>query len=285
MFMKKSLCLVPTRYKASTVEIARELVTMLKQLDFAIFVEEGFAEVGVPSIVPFQKIDYFVLIGGDGSFVASARKYLAWQAPFIGVSAGHLNFLADTSISLALLDFKQLLENNVLVEEREVLECSMPNGEKFLAINDIVLHRGLNPGIIELTAFSNNEFICDYLCDGLILSTPTGSTAYSLSAGGPIVYPEARTITMASICPQSLAYRPIVLPSSIELEIQYITNQKPIQISIDGQINRELAPMERILVKAAGVKMKMVKLKNHSYWVKLSQKLGLKVKSRADQPG
>jgi hypothetical protein len=88
MFMKKSLCLVPTRYKASTVEIARELVTMLKQLDFAIFVEEGFEEVGVPSIVPFQKIDYFVLIGGDGSFVASARKYLAWQAPFIGVSAG-----------------------------------------------------------------------------------------------------------------------------------------------------------------------------------------------------
>jgi NAD+ kinase len=283
--MKKSLCLVPTRYKASTVEIARELVTMLTQLDFAIFVEEGFEEVGVPAIAPFQKIDYFVLIGGDGSFVASARKYLAWQAPFIGVSAGHLNFLADTSISLALLDFKQLLDDNVAVEEREVLECTLPNKEKFFAINDIVLHRGVNPGIVELTVFSNNEFICDYLCDGLILSTPTGSTAYSLSAGGPIVYPQAQTTTMASICPQSLAYRPIVLPSTMELEIQYISNQKPIQISVDGQINRLISTMERIIVKSAPLKLKLVKLKNHSYWVKLSQKLGLKVKSRADQPG
>jgi len=283
--MKKSLCLVPTRYKASTVEIARELVTMLTQLDFAIFVEPGFEEVGVPAIVPFQKIDYFVLIGGNGSFVASARKYLAWQAPFIGVSAGHLNFLADTSISLALLDFKQLLDDNVVVEEREVLECTLPNKEKFFAINDIVLHRGVNPGIVELTVFSNNEFICDYLCDGLILSTPTGSTAYSLSAGGPIVYPQAQTTTMASICPQSLAYRPIVLPSTMELEIQYISNQKPIQISVDGQINREISTMERIIVKSAPLKLKLVKLKGHSYWVKLSQKLGLKVKSRADQPG
>ena len=283
--MKKSLCLVPTRYKASTVEIARELVTMLTQLDFAIFVEEGFEEVGVPAIAPFQKIDYFVLIGGDGSFVASARKYLAWQAPFIGVSAGHLNFLADTSISLALLDFKQLLDDNVAIEEREVLECTLPNKEKFFAINDIVLHRGVNPGIVELSVFSNNEFICDYLCDGLILSTPTGSTAYSLSAGGPIVYPQAQTTTMASICPQSLAYRPIVLPSTMELEIQYISNQKPIQISVDGQINRLISTMERIIVKSAPLKLKLVKLKNHSYWVKLSQKLGLKVKSRADQPG
>lgn len=283
--MKKSLCLVPTRYKASTLEIARELANMLKQLDFAIFVEEGFEEVGVPAIVPFQKIDYFVLIGGDGSFVASARKYLPWNAPFIGVSAGHLNFLADTSISLALLDFKQLLEDSVQIEERVVLECTMPNKETFIAINDIVLHRGVNPGIVELSVFSNNEFICDYLCDGLILSTPTGSTAYSLSAGGPIVYPEARTLTMASICPQSLAYRPIVLPADIELEVQYLTNQKPIQVSIDGQINRELQPMERILVKSSNTKLKMVKLKGHSYWIKLSQKLGLKVKSRADQPG
>ncbi|NDE63434.1 MAG: NAD(+)/NADH kinase [Chlamydiae bacterium] len=283
--MKKSLCLVPTRYKASTLEIARELANMLKQLDFAIFVEEGFEEVGVPAIVPFQKIDYFVLIGGDGSFVASARKYLPWNAPFIGVSAGHLNFLADTSISLALLDFKQLLEDSVQIEERVVLECTMPNKETFIAINDIVLHRGVNPGIVELSVFSNNEFICDYLCDGLILATPTGSTAYSLSAGGPIVYPEARTLTMASICPQSLAYRPIVLPADIELEVQYLTNQKPIQVSIDGQINRELQPMERILVKSSNTKLKMVKLKGHSYWIKLSQKLGLKVKSRADQPG
>jgi NAD+ kinase len=283
--MKKSLCLVPTRYKASTVEIARELANMLKQLDFAIFVDEGFEDVGVPAIAPFQKIDYFVLIGGDGSFVASARKFLAWQAPFIGVSAGHLNFLADTSISLALLDFKQLLDDNLEVEERIVLECTLPSKETFLAINDIVLHRALNPGIVELTVFSNNEFICDYLCDGLILSTPTGSTAYSLSAGGPIVYPEAKTITMASICPQSLAYRPIVLPATIELEVQYITNQKPIQVSIDGQINRDLKPMERITIKSSPTKLKMVKLKGHSYWVKLSQKLGLKVKSRADQPG
>lgn len=283
--MKKSLCLVPTRYKASTLEIARELANMLKQLDFAIFVEEGFEEVGVPAIVPFQKIDYFVLIGGDGSFVASARKYLPWNAPFIGVSAGHLNFLADTSISLALLDFKQLLEDSVQIEERVVLECTMPNKETFIAINDIVLHRGVNPGIVELSVFSNNEFICDYLCDGLILSTPTGSTAYSLSAGGPIVYPEARTLTMASICPQSLAYRPIVLPADIALEVQYLTNQKPIQVSVDGQINRELQPMERILVKSSSLKLKMVKLKGHSYWIKLSQKLGLKVKSRADQPG
>ncbi|MBU6148722.1 MAG: NAD(+)/NADH kinase, partial [Verrucomicrobia bacterium] len=218
-------------------------------------------------------------------FVASARKYLPWNAPFIGVSAGHLNFLADTSISLALLDFKQLLEDSVQIEERVVLECTMPNKETFIAINDIVLHRGVNPGIVELSVFSNNEFICDYLCDGLILATPTGSTAYSLSAGGPIVYPEARTLTMASICPQSLAYRPIVLPADIELEVQYLTNQKPIQVSIDGQINRELQPMERILVKSSNTKLKMVKLKGHSYWIKLSQKLGLKVKSRADQPG
>ncbi|MFZ4772824.1 MAG: NAD(+)/NADH kinase [Chlamydiia bacterium] len=283
--MKKSLCLVPTRYKASTVEIARELANMLKQLDFAIFVEEGFEDVGVPALVPFQKIDYFVLIGGDGSFVASARKYLDWNAPFIGVSAGHLNFLADTSISLAFLDFKQLLEDNVQVEERLVLECTLPNKETFLAINDIVLHRGLNPGIVELSAFSKDEFICDYICDGLIVSTPTGSTAYSLSAGGPIVFPEAQTITMVSICPQSLSYRPIVLRADIELDIQYITNQKSIQVSIDGQINRELRPMERIQVKMAPKKLKMVKLKGHSYWVKLSQKLGLKVKSRADQPG
>jgi NAD kinase len=90
---------------------------------------------------------------------------------------------------------------------------------------------------------------------------------------------------MASICPQSLAYRPIVLPSTMELEIQYISNQKPIQISVDGQINREISTMERIIVKSAPLKLKLVKLKGHSYWVKLSQKLGLKVKSRADQPG
>jgi len=282
--VKKSLCLVPTRYKASTVEIARELANMLRQLDFAIFVEEGFEEVGVPAIVPFQKIDFFVLIGGDGSFVASARKYLAWKAPFIGVSAGHLNFLADTSISHAFLDFKQLLEDDLQIEDRLVLECKLPNNETHIAINDIVLHRGSNPGIVELSAFSKDEFICDYICDGLIIATPTGSTAYSLSAGGPIIYPEAKVIAMSSICPQSLSYRPIIHAAEIELEIQYVTNQKPIQVSIDGQINYELKPMERIQIRASSQTLKMVKLKGHSYWLKLSQKLGLKVKSRADQP-
>lgn len=271
------IALLPSKQKAAALALAKELVPLISQLNFELAIDDEYAkECSLMPLSSCPEIDYLLILGGDGSFISEARKHLHREIPFIGMNLGHLGYLTDLSVSGALYDFKQLLEGHITIEERLTLSCSFKDPELSLsAINDIVLHRGFNPGIIEISVYSKEELICNYIADGLIVSSPTGSTAYSLSAGGPIIDPTIEAFVLTAICPQSLAYRPIVIRSDTLLEVQYLSSHKSALLSVDGHEHREINPLQTVSIAKGPTPIKVVRFKDKNPWKTMRAKLGV----------
>lgn len=227
--------------------------------------------------------DALVCLGGDGTLIATARNSAGKEVPILGVNLGRLGFLTDIfadSISsfLPLLKSGQFaIANHMMLEARieklDSIESSDKNSknEHFFALNDILLSRPDNAGMIHIRAYIGGEYFNSYLGDGLIFATPTGSTAYNISAGGAVVYPFSRNILITPICAHSLTQRPLILPSSFELSAE-ILDCEYCNIIIDGQIIKKLKAKERVHIRASSHSARLIHRLDWNYFKVLKEK-------------
>ncbi len=225
-----------------------------------------------------EKSDLVVVLGGDGTLISAARLLGSKETPVLGVNLGRLGFLTETRVDEAVAALDDFLNDNYRLEKRMKLHCHIEEeGRKTLEIevlNDVVLNKSDLARIIEMEVYINGDFVNRYRADGLIISTPTGSTAYNLAAGGPIVHPETETIIISPICPHALTNRPIVISDNSNITIKLRSRDENVSITYDGQVWRSIDPTMTISVKKAQSPTVLVVPKNKNYYSLLREKLG-----------
>ena len=230
----------------------------------------------INSAKDFLKIDFLLTLGGDGTILSAARAIGNRKTPILGVHVGELGFLAEVTMDDMFDRLNMVSQGNFLIQNRMVLKAEIDNGDTpktFYALNDFVIDRGKSQRLITMELFANNHFISKYKSDGLIFSTPTGSTAYSLSAGGPIVMPKLKAIVVTPLSPHTLTLRPIVVPDDQILEIKFVDDDK-VAFAVDGQVSEYLSPGSRVLIKKSSFDIKMIKFEDSNYFQTLRLKMG-----------
>jgi NAD+ kinase len=196
--------------------------------------------------------DLAVVLGGDGSILAAARAFARTPVPTLGINFGRIGFLASVPASHWREALDEVLSGQGLVEPRTRLAASRGSGPTkavpLIALNEVMLHRAAVLGMVTVALFVDGEWVTDYRADGLIVATPSGSTGHSLSAGGPILLPAARSIAVTPVCPQGLAYRPIVLSEQSRLEVLVRQASGPCSLVLDGQAVQALEQGERVAI-------------------------------------
>ena len=222
-----------------------------------------------------RKSDFLISVGGDGTLIATARKSLQFDIPILGVHAGRLGFLSDVNLDAFDEFIKQMLDGKYRIDERAVLEATLNRGgkdEKRYAFNDVVLTRSSVPQMIHIETLVDSKPFNTYYGDGVIVSTPTGSTAYNLSAGGPVMFPLTNVFALTPICPHSLTQRPVVLPGKYPIEMK--TSSEKALVIFDGQDTLELGLSESIGIKLASQMVKLIHRDDFNYFEILKEKLG-----------
>jgi NAD+ kinase len=272
----------PRRKDIATV--VPPLLDWLAQRGIEVFCDPQTAEcLSSPKIgvQPREKLpsaaDLLIVLGGDGTLLAAARLLGERNIPILAVNLGGLGFLTSVTLDDFYPVLEQAINGQARYSERVMLDSQViRQGKTFhrgRALNDAVLNKAALSRIVDLQLHINEEFVCNYKADGLILSTPTGSTAYSLSAGGPIVYPIASAFVITPICPHTLTNRPLVVPDSVKIEISFAAGEEPIYLTLDGQVGVELHPADVVTVAAAPERLRLVRPQQKSYFSVLRDKL------------
>lgn len=226
-----------------------------------------------------ESCDLAIVVGGDGSVLGAARELAPFDVPLLGVNRGYLGFLTDITPDDLEKQISEVLMGQYIIEERFLLETKAFRQDKITgkadALNDVVLHPGQSTRMIEFELYLDSQFICSQRADGLIISTPTGSTAYALSAGGPIMHPKLDAIVVVPMYPHTLSSRPIVVDGDSELKIVISPNMDihP-QISCDAQNHLFCAPGDIVTVRKKSHKAKLIHLKDYNYYEICRNKLG-----------
>ncbi len=233
----------------------------------------------------YEKSDIIISLGGDGTMLSTAFHAHFYDKPVLGINLGKLGFLVEIDIKSIDKVIEEIKNKEYKVEERMVIEglCDSPSSEKLYAVNDIVIEKGGWSKMIELTAWVDGEYVTTFSADGLIVATPTGSTGYSLSTGGPIVTPTAKAITLAPISPHSLTVRPLVLSSNQEIIIKADSLFKEIQINCDGQRVFSFPPPIEVKIKKSKRPLKLIHTSLTTYFDTLRNKLLWGVDARHDK--
>ena len=222
--------------------------------------------------------DILIVLGGDGSLLEAARRAAENNKPILGINLGRLGYMAELEMDEIRL-LGRLFEGNYRISERSMLEVSILDlkGQKKLtsfALNDAVITKGTIARIIDLELSEGGMLVTQYRADGLIIATPTGSTAYSMSAGGPITDPRIKCICVTPICPHSLMARPLIFPDSAVIEVKNISDrEKNLFLTIDGRMNYELFRGERVRVTKSDKITRLITLKERGFYNVLRQKM------------
>ena len=223
----------------------------------------------------FKQSDVIISIGGDGTMLATAYKAHIYDKPVLGLNLGKLGFLVETDVTQMDSVINILKKKKYTIEERMVLAgvCIGHQTGELIAVNDLVIEKGGWPKMIELTAWVDDEYVTTFSADGLIVATPTGSTGYSLSAGGPIVAPTTKAITLSPISPHSLTVKPIVLSSDQVIKLRANSPYKGVQVSCDGQRVYNFPPPLEIEIRKSERPLKLIKTSLTTYFGTLRKKL------------
>lgn len=228
----------------------------------------------LPSVELVAESDIIIAFGGDGTILSAARIVGQAEVPILGVNLGKLGFMAE--VSLTELDdiIHDIVIGNHVIEERMLLKGSVEHGDmEFFALNDVVIDNSSSSRIINISVYVDNDYLVSYSGDGVILATPTGSTAYSLAAGGPIVAPTTGVIIVQPISPHSLSARTVIVPeaSKIRIVVEHLSNEA--RVTADGQLETTYIPPLNIFVSKADHVVKLIKRKDRSYYDVLRAKL------------
>ncbi len=223
----------------------------------------------------YAKCDIVVSIGGDGTMLNTAFNALKFDKPVLGLNVGKLGFLVEAELSQMDSIIESLKSKNYLIDERVVItgEIFGGNQEEILAFNDIVIDKGGWPKMIELNVWVDGEYVTTFNADGIIIATPTGSTGYSISVGGPIISPKADVVSLSPISPHSLTVRPLVLPSYQEIIIKADSLHIDVQVSCDGQRAYNIPPPVEVKIRKSDKKLRLIKTSLSTYFYTLRKKL------------
>ncbi len=219
--------------------------------------------------------DLALSIGGDGTFLNTAARVGKKDIPILGINTGRLGFLADVAKDEIIPALQAIFKHEYTIEKRSVLKLQTLDGSRLdspYALNDIAISKQDSSSMIIVNAYANGELINIYQADGLIISTPTGSTAYSMSAGGPIVVPQARSFVISPVASHSLNVRPLIVPDDWEIDLQVISRSNSYLVSIDGR-SKILDHSTRLRLKKADYSIQVLKPLNHTFFETLRNKL------------
>ncbi len=278
----KIALVVKSKKSAETYKDIRNYIASLENRGIEVVMEESMADTVAPHIVRFKErvpdnVDVVVVFGGDGTFLWAIRLIAERHIPIIGVNIGGLGFLTEITME-ELYQVTDLVIAGKAVHERRMRLCTQVfNGERVLisydALNDAVITKGTIARMISIKTSVDNKYLTTYKADGLIISTSTGSTAYSMAAGGPIVYPTTDTIILTPISPHTLTNRPIVLSSDAVVEIELETEEKDIVITLDGQVSSPINKTNKIKISKSSNYTTVIKSPFRNYFEILREKL------------
>ncbi|HEX5886018.1 MAG TPA: NAD(+)/NADH kinase [Pyrinomonadaceae bacterium] len=222
-------------------------------------------------------VDLMLVLGGDGTMIASARMIGDQEVPVLGVNYGGLGYLAEFRIEELYTALESILAGNYRLDKRVMLAVELQRGDTPVTsnrvLNDVVINKSALARIIEIEAYLNRQFVNSFRADGLIVSTPTGSTAYNLSAGGPVIFPSMNAIVITPICPFTLSNRPIVVPDSAEIELRLKTDHEEVALTLDGQVGFPLKVEDRVLIRKSRTTFNLIQPSNRNYFDVLRDKL------------
>jgi len=272
---KKSLryscvALVYNSDKPRALPEAQKLKRWLVQQGIRVFIES--------QVTPaMKKAQLLIALGGDGTVLGTTRAVANWNVPVLGVNLGHLGFLAATELSAMMRTLTRVLAGEGRLETRTLLSATGTiNGKRFassLALNDAVLRSKATGRVLWLKAMVRGQVLASYAGDGLIIATPTGSTAYNLAASGPIIHPDLDVLIMTPICPHSLAQRPLVLPAYEAIAVEVLAPSPSAILSLDGQLNQTMQPGDRVEICRAAEQVQLLMDPTRTFYQVLQNKL------------
>lgn len=276
----KTFALVAKRGKPEAHALARQIhdrypaVRMLADRDLAKAL--GWPD-ELPDVEIAAKADLAIVLGGDGTLIHAARMLRGRAVPVLGVNLGSLGFMTEIPVGEMFHNIDQLLAGNVSVDSRMKLHCILWRAGKIAAedevLNDVVINKGALARITDIELSVNGRYVCTYKSDGVIVSTPTGSTAYALSAGGPIVHPSLDATLVAPICSHALTQRPLLIPADQVIHMSMKTEVSDLFLTLDGQSGLPLQTGDRIEVRRSKNRVLLVRNPKLDYFAILRQKL------------
>ncbi len=283
----RTIALVGKYHSPEIAESLRRLAEYLHERGVSVFIERETAE-NVGRLVDLSRwvacdfsdigahADLAIVIGGDGTMLNAARRLARYRVPLVGVNLGRLGFMTDIARSDMLTCMDDLLDGRFTAENRMLLDAEVIRDGKEIfdnqALNDVVVDKGAIGRMIEFKLSIDGEFIYNQRSDGLIVSTPTGSTAYSLSAGGPILHPTLTGIALVPLCPHALTNRPIMVNDQANIEVRIIQADDP-RVHFDGQVTHDLQPGDLVRLRRSEYTICFLHPPSYSYFAMLRQRL------------
>jgi NAD+ kinase len=262
------------------VHTAHELAEWVRRRGLEAVLDEstlqGRGVHGPPSFQPGASCDMVVVLGGDGTLLSVARN-LPWSVPILGINLGYLGFLTEVGRGELYPAMVHVLEGRFVIEERSLFDVELLRADgrrsHYRVLNDAVVTKSALSRIIELTLQVDGHLIARFRADGLIISTPTGSTAYNLSAGGPIVNPLLPVAVLTPICPHALSLRPLVVPDVGPIEVTLETQREEVFLTLDGQEGASLTYRDTVRVSRSAATVRLAKVSDRSFYDSLRGKL------------
>lgn len=280
----KDIGLIPNWHKRNSNLVVEKIDNFFKQRQIHLqiadseqadfYSDESLAE----QLKSWQdKLELIIVVGGDGTILRVARDLACWNVPVLGINLGHKGFLAEIEVEQMERFLQYIAANQYAYQERMMLEARLMRGNEelgnYLALNDIVVSRGPFSRIIKVEAYINDDFMESYSGDGIIIATPTGSTGYSLSAGGPIVNPNMELFVITPICPHSLYNRSVIVNGNDNMKLRVDSRQVQVVLTVDGQVRFSLEDEDQITICRSRQIVKLVCFHDYSFYRMLHQKL------------
>jgi NAD+ kinase len=265
--MNARTVVVVTKPQDDVIDVGAKLIEWFKRRGIEAGTERAVA----------SKADLAVVVGGDGTLLAAARLLDDRQVPILAINHGALGFLTEVTLDEMYPALERVLGGHFITERRMMMDIALMRGRKrvadYRALNDAVINKGTVSRIIELEASVDGQYVSRFRSDGLIVATPTGSTAYNLSAGGPVMFPSMNAMILTPICSHTLTNRPIVLPEGVSIEIMLRSAQSEAHVTIDGQVGQALETADRLKIRKSAVAVKLVSPADKNYFDVLRRKL------------
>jgi NAD+ kinase len=277
------IALFPNTSKKQSKNLAVGIQEFLSSHGVTVVTEDEEAKIinakPLSSVDP-KDIRFLISMGGDGTMLRLAHKYESLDAAMLGINLGHLGFMADVPIADIYPSLQDLINGSYKIHERVMIQGESLHGDRCFAINDIVVHRGKNPSLVEIAIHVDGMYLNTFEADGIIIATPNGSTAYSLAAGGPIISPNLEAVVITPIAPHTISNRPIVLTANQEIQIQYLSDYDPVEIRADGITHHDLQTGDVFRITRCAKNFKLVSLLRRDYFSTLRSKLSWSGKLR-----
>jgi NAD+ kinase len=278
--------IIPNLQKASSLDVTRQLIEWLEKSGAKVLLNEITAseversDLAERPVEIYKNSDFIIVLGGDGTLLSVARQVIWHQTPILGINLGHFGFLTELETENMYEGLERIRGGDYRVESRMMLEAVVVKdnmiNDSFAALNDIVISKGSFSRIIRLKTYINQSYVETYSADGIIISSPTGSTAYSLSAGGPILSPDLAGMVITPISPHTMNSRSIVISQKEEVKVELVEDKNDVMLTVDGQQGYRLNAGDIVIVRKAEFTANMIKLRDKNFYDVLRTKLNEK---------